>query len=721
MLKKILLLSALFLVITATYADFPVKVMFYPSVTRDDSKNIIFNDRMSQLGVYFFKTGSPIPRLDEYAFSMDFPESVKVLSAVVIQGWVTQEKITVFKTEKSDRSGYIRYFLPIPKGELNTLFKINDATGFTGFHTIFFIAPNAKETIPAEFTSAWTMQKGEDKLTGVQEFQARPFIPAKSTPKKFSLWSDIGSRLMDVKEMNSRIELFKGMGINFVDANGANKFVPDSLQILARADFNLYSGNLQQFIFVYDRNVIGFPAKPEECIVKLDGKNVFGTSDYRNTPWCPAQFYNPRSRLFQKMLRYVKAEYKLGVRYFYSDHEVDFFNFCYCPVCLSDYAKFTNKDYDSIKSKNPVELVTADPYGFYRFRCWQSGQMCVALRQAVGPEAKDLLIGMNSAIIYINYQFENLGWGRSIFSDDTRLVDPYVDFHNIDTLSGGIMDSTQLDAFIGSVKKPVITRTHSSYCYSWLFSHCSTRYEQARAEGRKMGYDQRPEMQLLSMLNLAATGGRGLELLIHDGSFDAAVANAIARGTEIIAHYEPVWLEGKRCEDKLKVYNLSPEKSPYFNDNSTIGGKLWANFFFRIYGPLMYRMHEFNNELTISFFNWDAVQTQKVMVVPNIKFDDKMQIFDYVKNQLYIPSSTSKSWTGDDLNKGIAIEIKPLDFVILTITPNSKLPSALQEKIASGSIPANIAPYNLYHYRRNQKSPQSLEKGLEDIIKKMKQ
>ena len=132
-------------------------------------------------------------------------------------------------------------------------------------------------------------------------------------------------------------------------------------------------------------------------------------------------------------------------------------------------------------------------------------------------------------------------------------------------------------------------------------------------------------------------------------------------------------------------------------------------------------MHEFNNELTISFFNWDVAQTQKVMVVPDIKFEDKVQIFDYVKNQFYIPSSSNKSWTRDDLNKGIAIEIKPLDFVILTIAGNHELPSGLQEKIAIGSIPHNIAPYNLYHYRRNQKSPQSLEKRFEDIIKEIKQ
>ncbi len=718
MLKiKCIILAAMLLGVLQ--AEFPVKVMFYPSITRDDAKNIIFSDRISALGIYFFRSGEEIPRLENYKLTLDLPKSLRIRSAVVIEGWQPQQKINDFAPAGVPGKDFQRYTLPLPARELTTVFKIDEMVGFTGFFVLYWLEPSGNGEVPESFTAEWHMSGEGKQLTGTQLFQAIPFQPARKLPEKFEIWGDSGSANMDEAEISKQIELFKGMGITHVDGDQSNKFIPDYRKYFKDNGFRLYSGHLQQFIFRFDRPVITAPYKQEECLVGLDGKSIFGTNNYRNTPWCPAQFYNPESRLFKEMLSHVKQLKGQGVTDFFSDHELDFFRMCYCPVCIGDYAVFAGLDHEKLKKMTAYEIAAVNPEKFYRFRSHQSGRMCEELRKALGKDS-GIRIGLNSAIIYLDYREGGLGWGRSLFADDPRLTDDQVDFHNLDSLTGSLMDSIQLDSFIRDMKKPVIARCHSNYCFGWEFAHCSTRHEQARAAGVKTGYDNRPQMQFLSMVNLAATGAHGVELLINNGSFDAAVANAVARGAEVIANYEAIWLNGKRIDEKLQVYLLPQPESPYYTDSSTIAGKYWAKFFLKLYGPLMYRAHEHDSELTISIFNWDAMQNQKLVVVPPDGYDNVM-VYDRRQGLSYQHTGGKTVWTASELKNGISVEVPPLDVVILTLAPkyaDGFEPSAV--RIAAGSIPNGVKSYNPYHFRQTGESPLSLKNILQQVYSEYK-
>lgn len=663
-------------------------------------------------GFYFFKTNKNIQvNLKNYKLFFEVPENLKIRSAVVVTGWTQGKKIYEFETSRGTDENSIRYSIPLPQSEIGTVFNVNDMVGYTGFHSLLFIEPSGKGKIPEEFSAKWYMEGPSGKISGEQLFTALPFVPAKKLPKDFEVWAEAGTKFLDKAENEDRIDLYSGMGIKFAGIPEHCKYFTDCEETWLKKGFHLYSGELQKFIFKYDLPLMEAPVKPEQCFVGLDGKSVFGTKNYRNTPWCPAQFYNQSSPLFSKSLAYVRDMYKAGVKDFYSDHELDIYLYCYCDTCLNDFSKFSGIPFEKLKSMPPMQIASENLESWYKFRCQQSGKMCEALRNAM-PDAGDIRFGINSVNCYFDAKHGSLGWGRSLFADDWRFVDPFVDFHNIDTLCGSISDPVQLDLIIKEVKKPVIVRTYSNYCFGWEFPHCSTRFEKAKKEGIKMGYDQRPEMQMLSILSIAATGGRGVELLIGNSSFDAKVVNSIAKAIEITASHEDFWLSGKRCENKFKVFLISPKNSSYLKDDSLISGRIWAKFFFRQYGPLLYRMHELNGSYTISVFNWDALEKQKLMIIPPTATGEKVYISEIDTGISYLTSSGSETWSAEDLKAGIVIENNPLGFTILTIT-QAKPDSCRTSIKALPSEKTTDAPYDPYHYLKNSEHTYNLKKALE--------
>lgn len=713
--KAVMLMSVMAAGISAM--AFPVEMRIYPAVTRDDEKIFIYDNMISEISFYFFKSGKDPVSMKNISLDLELPEGLKPRSAIVIQGWKGGNKVYEFTSSKSEREGYVKYTnVPIPDSTVSVSLDPEALVGYTGYYMVFFMEPDKKAKIPASFSMTWKLKNKTEEISGAQPFECLSFKPPTARLKKFQIWSNSGSHYMDEAEIANQMKLLEKCNAKFICLGfDKNKFATDQEKMWLKNGFSLYDSDLQRFIFSHEKPTV--PKYPEEAYhVNIKGNHVYKTNDYRNTPLCPSAFYNPESPVFKDVLNYVKEKVSAGVTTFYSDHEVDIYSFCFCPVCLGQFAEQIKENPDTIKSMNPVDIVKKYPYEWYVFRAQQSGKMAAALKKALNNP--NVRIGLNSVIVYTSFTYPKLGIGRSLFADDPRMTDPYVDFHNLDTLFGSVRDAVSLDIGMRNLKKPVIDRTYSNYCFGWEFPHCSARHEKSKVTGIPTGSNNRSEMQRLSILNLAATGCAGVELLMNSnkGNADAKIIEAVASAVDTLAQYEKVWLEGKRVENEIKVFYLNKEKSPYFDDKSLISGQIWAKYFFKEMGPLMYRAHLYNNDLVFSIFNWDVYQTQEIALIPEKLQDKKYYVYEKSKNIQWIPNDKNDFWTLDDLKKGIFIKTSPLTETILTISEKAPEKMSGKSVVVSVEIPVSQKPYNLYHYINTDES--QAKYGLDYAIEK---
>jgi hypothetical protein len=350
----------------------------------------------------------------------------------------------------------------------------------------------------------------------------------------------------------------------------------------------------------------------------------------------------------------------------------------------------------------PVALIRKYPLAWYKFRSWQSGEMVRALKAAILPQHPDVKIGLNDGLNYWTQKLEGLGWGNSLFAEDVRLVDDAVDFHNVDALGGTVHDVTLLEAQQPhELKKPIIVRAMGSLYVGWEQPQISARWELSKKLGRKMGYNNRPQMQRLMMINQAATGARGEELFIGAHESDAAVANASDEALAIIAQMENVYLDGTRDESGVQLVDVTEGESPYLKDDGLISGDYWLKYYWRVYGGPVYRVHRYENRTSISLFNWDPDQDKTWLLrLPQAKAN--AHVVDFLARRV-LPAPAGTSWASDSLREGIAVRVPKLDVVILEITPDAPEDLALAPSEPNFRAHAlerakTTQPYDPLHY-----------------------
>ena len=98
-------------------------------MTRDDERIYIFNDRISTIGMYYFKEGEAPVKMSRFSLEIELPESVRVRSAVVVEGWLEKDKVRTFNLTPAAKAGYMKFQIPLPQNDLNTSFDITGACG----------------------------------------------------------------------------------------------------------------------------------------------------------------------------------------------------------------------------------------------------------------------------------------------------------------------------------------------------------------------------------------------------------------------------------------------------------------------------------------------------------------------------------------------------------------------------------------------------------------
>lgn len=486
---------------TPSTAQAQLAVHVFPTITRDDDVSYLFDSGISPIQMTFFARDAVLDLKIAKLF-LELPEGVDIHSVSVIEGWheTAKQYSLPAKEVQRDRKKFRRFELPHPNRTSAKLAptQIGDYA-FSGFFIVPFLqmSPNA----PREFTSRWQVVGGPSEVSG--EFPVKLLSRPKNraNPKRFSIWiSQKWTSYMDEAEFTDNLQLMRELGMTQADVQ-ETPLVPNATQLWKNAGIGFY-GAFHDPLFLYDKPLANKFADPRNYFVGLDGKRVQGTKNYRNSPYCPSAMARPDSDIFKEVLARALQQIQQGATYIYSDHELDIYAYCFCPDCHAAFAKQLGVVAADALNLEPVALIRKYPLAWYKFRAWQSGELVRALIAAIHPQHPDVKIGLNDVLNYWTRKIEGLGWGNSLFAEDVRLVDDAVDFHNVDALGGVIHDVALLEAqHPHELKKPIIVRAMGSLYVGWEQPQISARWELSKKLHRKMGYNQRPEMQRLMMIN----------------------------------------------------------------------------------------------------------------------------------------------------------------------------------------------------------------------------
>jgi hypothetical protein len=653
-----------------------VTVHIYPAVTRDDDTAYLYNRGISKLQFAFYTSDKPLD-LTKAGFTVDLPSALRVRSVAVIQGWRLKQKATAQPLAAAAGTGLTRWQVPLPERTEGKLVP-SKWVSWTGNYCILFLEAGEEAVRLGERPVV-----AQCRLSGARELEGQELVaPALSTykiallprpagrsnPSRVPIWvSQRWTQYMDATEFDDNLQLMHELGVTNVDVQ-KEPILTDVRQRWEKAGISFYD-KFQSVIIPGQVTTADKYADPDVYFVGLDGKNIHGTKKYRQTPYCPSSMADPRSPLFKDILAQLVEKAEHGVEYLYSDHELDVFPYCFCVRCRRSFVEHSGIPLQDALNLPPYPLMKKYTLAWYKFRSWQSAQMIVRLREQSRERFPTLKLGLNDGLTYFNQYNEGLGYGYSMFAEDMRVVDDVVDFHNLDALHNSVNDVARLaTARPETLKKPVIPRVAGSYSLSWEQGHISARWAYSKQEGRKLGYNRRPEMQRLGMISHIASGARGLEAYIGAHEADAAVQNAADEALGVIARMEDVYLDGKRDDDAVQVVDVTQGESPFLKDDGIISGDAWSKQFWANYGGPYWRVHRWEGKTFITLFNWDPEQA-KNWVVRLPRPTAGASVADLLAERV-LDAPARGPWTAAQLAEGVAVKVPPLDVVILELSPD---------------------------------------------------
>lgn len=123
---------------------------------------------------------------------------------------------------------------------------------------------------------------------------------------------------------------------------------------------------------------------------------------------------------------------------------------CFCPVCMKNFAKFSNISQENL---DPKVILTKYQNEWVRFRCWQRAQEVLAMAKAfraINPEGKFLLTSM---------PMPEKGADEQYFKEygiDLRFYDEFVDIHHPMCYEDSLQFFQRVERSVKELKKEVI-------------------------------------------------------------------------------------------------------------------------------------------------------------------------------------------------------------------------------------------------------------------------
>jgi len=740
--EKVVLCSVLLFAFSVSIKASNLVVKTYPDGYRDSDIAYLYKDKISTICFYLFTSSDKLRiEMGGKRLFLELPEGIEIIS----YGFFNHRKFSkYYDMAKSKRENSFVWQLNCEKGTVDKKFAPTRGTVYSFYHIYVYLKPTGNIN-QDKFTIRWKFKDDETTLAeGRMKVELLMSPKGRKNPKNFIVWTEAGydSEIMDNKEFNNWLDIAKEGGITgIIQAMVPNKGVVPlrDLETIKKRGFTLV-----------DRTILSKPIKAFSKYPKEDKYYHVGLDNarakrmdifkrglrvsYISWFWCPSVRVAGGSQLLKMLTDELKQAYRQGFRYFFVDYEQRIYSSCFCNYCKKSFARYINADEEEILKMKPLEIIYKYPLKWYKFKSWQTGNLFRAIKDAVEKDCPEIKVGLNSQISYPGVYTKNLGYGMIWFCEDPRFTDFGVDFHDTDTIKGGLEDIIRLDLLFRpqdsygiKIKKPIIARAGAFCDINWNYFCVVGRRAWARQKGMKMGTEKRGDLIKLEIANMAAMGVKGVEIPFASDITDARIANDVDKAMEFVAEFEDIFLSGARSDDKrVQVYNLTDSPSPY----DQIGPKGYYDHFYfygpgKKYGFIQYKVWQLEEELLVPIFNWDFYQTKKIQVkVPKIG-EGKFYVYIFKNGERYLLSKLNRGrWNAKELQEGISIDIEPGGMLGILISQAEKREYShiIEDKLYSS---AGKKPIDLYAWRKKPNNPttESFEKyiynrGLKSIQRK---
>ncbi len=698
----------------------PLVVKTYPDGIRDDGVAYLYQDHLSAFSFYLYTPDEPgdvhqpvaVPvDLEGVSLHVQLPKGFNIASYGIVHGpGLLSNHVRKQPLKRAGDGDALHWELPCEKGPVKFRFRAgrwgaDTKSVASRYHIYLNLEPEtgfARET----FDLKWAFRRGDLPLAeGTSRIHLLPGPSGRKNPKRFELWTGLGShrKVLDDRELGSYLDLVK--------ACGATAILQAGIPFVILGDLDQTNRTLirDKGLSIVDMSTIGvalaprreaWPSNAANYTVDLTGARFGSDAKPPYVPtlwWCPTMLATPGSEIFTVVTQTIGRACSEGIRQFYIDLERDIYSQCFCEACREAFALHIHADDPKSLPAKALDLIDAYPLEWYAFRSWQTGNFFKAWKTALAGDYPDVRLGLNDNISNPGVFTRGLGYGMIWFCEDPRFTDFGVDFHNPDTIKGGMEDIIRLDlrfrpqdSYGVVITKPIFPRAGFFCDVNWEHFCTLSGKAWAEARGEPFGCDKRGELLKLAIANMAALGARGVETSLAADITDAWVVNEADKGMAFVAEFEDLLLDGERlADDQIAVYDLTDTPSPY----DAIGPKSYYDRMYfhgpaKQYGFVQYTAHAGASESRdpgffsrlfhgpasatrlVSLFNWDLYQSKRLLVkIPGMP-EGRYFVHGYRPDERFrVVRGAKEGWSSGELAQGVSLDLPAGDIAGLYIAP----------------------------------------------------
>jgi hypothetical protein len=654
----------------------------YPDGYRDDGVGSIYSDTTSVISFYLWhKEGEKPFTASNVQVTLELPDGLTVNSFGVYRKLMEGDAIS----SRNEDNGKHLWTLHAGKIKLDEPYRMYAQFPLVPWTTAciqVYLRPENGAKLPKDFIIDWKVAAEEmSPLSGTMKIE---IFPVQEVPplKRFRVWTYLGmyTATYNKATYSDTLKMYRNMGVNGL-INSGGEWIPPlySFEELNKKGFSLIeAANIQNGFTVLPSKLeekMGVTLSEDDYAVSLNGERTTDASRaiavHSQCPnyYCLTKMQEHSSPVFKHMLGLYEESAGKGFRYFFCDYEHTAFEDCFCPLCRKAFALSTGLPEDECLALKPLDLTGRYTSSWYRFRTAQMGLVLNAVAMELRKTYPDVEVGFNDNFHSAEYFIPDFdSYGFAMWAEDPRVLDPYLDFHDGDVLTGALSSIYQTDLFFQKnskgapiITKPVIPRVLSFLAVNWGYHCVFGRMDQGRNDPKfgGMGVDIRPLMQKLEIAHSAALGAAGIEVDLTLSRCDARTARGVCEGLGYVSEFEDVISAKNRQEwNAVKVYDCTEEESPYH----TIGPKGFSGRIFygyaTKYGFIQFVNHRFTDGFLTSIFNWDFYQDKKIKVCfPDMPPGDYHVSMYMEGEKFHCVNGRKETWAAEELAAGVGVEM----------------------------------------------------------------
>jgi len=703
----------------------------FPDGYRDDGEGSVFSDATSVISFYLWHREKEAPfTIDNTRLTLDMPDALEVAGFGVYRT-PFEESGAVASGPASD--GKRVWTLNAGRIRVRAAHSLSGRWGFawTTSNIQVYVRPEAGKRPPRKLEIVWQLE-GDGLDTGSGTMRLATFPVQKAPPlQRFQVWSTIGMFGGSYGEATfaDQLRVFHDIGVNGVMETAGSNLPPfANPEELGKQGFSMVkSFTIRRVLPLPPAKLeerYGVTLSEEDYAVNLNGERTTDPSKLTNyhttctNYYCLTRLQDPSSPVFNCLCGLYREYAEDGFRYFWSDYEHSAFEECYCPLCRKAFAESAGLPERECLELKPLDLIAKHTVPWYRFRTAQIGMVLQAASREVRKSIPDVRIGYQDNFHHEEYfmpEFDSYGFAH--LAEDPRILDPYLDFHDSDTIGSALQTVYDADLYFQKdskgesiVKKPLVARACGFIWLSWSPHVVFQRMEQGKSSDKftGLGGDIRPLCQKLEIANLAAVGVSGVELDVSSSVCDARVIRGVSDALAYVAEFEDLIKRGNRLKwDIVEAFDCTDGRSPFHE----IGPKGYSGKFTYLYikkfGFIQFVSHKEGDRFLTSVFNWDLYQDKKLKVCfPGIEPGDHYVSLYLEGERIHCTNGDKETWTSEDLEKGVGVEIPAGGICAIQIGPTLRPGYAVKSPAKAF---ANAGKKQLLYTWRKPKSEDSAE------------